>query len=217
MMGVELVINFNSPYVATNPSDFWRRWHISLSTWLRDYLYIPLGGNRGGPGFVYRNLMVTMVLGGLWHGARTNFVLWGIYQGALLVIHRAMTPWLNRLQPRHEFWARAWAVACWLVFLQLVCYGWLLFRADNVATIQTMTVNLLHGWSRFGEAVPTLSRLAFYMTPLVLFEYVQVRSNNQLAPLSWSWPVRAAAYVGLFFLTIVFGAFHVTEFIYFQF
>ena len=88
LLGIELMVNFNQPYFATNPQDFWRRWHISLSTWLRDYLYVPLGGNRGGPLYVCRNLMITMLLGGLWHGAAWNFVLWGFYQGALLCTYR---------------------------------------------------------------------------------------------------------------------------------
>ena len=89
MFGIDLMVNFNQPYFATNPQDFWRRWHISLSTWLRDYLYVPLGGNRGGLLFVCRNLMITMLLGGLWHGAAWNFVLWGFYQGALLCTYRS--------------------------------------------------------------------------------------------------------------------------------
>ena len=88
MMGFELVLNFNLPYFAANPSDFWRRWHISLSSWLRDYLYIRLGGNRNGRLQTYRNLLITMVLGGLWHGAAWNFVIWGAYHGILLAIHR---------------------------------------------------------------------------------------------------------------------------------
>jgi len=87
-MGVEIMVNFNNPYFALNPSEFWRRWHISLSTWLRDYLYIPLGGNRKGPVRTYINLGLTMLLGGLWHGAAWNFVVWGAYQGALLIVHR---------------------------------------------------------------------------------------------------------------------------------
>lgn len=89
LLGVDLMVNFDLPYVSRNPSEFWRRWHISLSTWLRDYLYIPLGGNRGSSAKTYRNLMLTMLLGGLWHGARWNFVLWGLYQGIILCIHRA--------------------------------------------------------------------------------------------------------------------------------
>lgn len=88
LQGVDIMRNFQIPYVATNPSEFWRRWHISLSTWLRDYLYVPLGGNRGGPLRTYRNLLLTMILGGLWHGAAWTFVLWGVYQGGLLALHR---------------------------------------------------------------------------------------------------------------------------------
>lgn len=91
LFGFELVINFNQPYFATSITDFWRRWHISLSTWLRDYLYIPLGGNRHGGLYTYRNLFITMLLGGLWHGASWTFVLWGGLHGLFLSLHKAWT------------------------------------------------------------------------------------------------------------------------------
>jgi alginate O-acetyltransferase complex protein AlgI len=97
MFGLRIPINFNSPYKALDPSDFWKRWHISLSSCLRDYLYIPLGGNRGGPGAVRRNLMLTMLLGGLWHGANWTFVAWGAYHGALLIAHRDFGKWYDQL------------------------------------------------------------------------------------------------------------------------
>jgi alginate O-acetyltransferase complex protein AlgI len=104
LLGYDLTVNFNFPYFARNVTDFWRRWHISLSTWLRDYLYIPLGGNRGSLLFTYRNLMLTMLLGGLWHGAAWGFVVWGAMHGAALVAHRE---WLRRRglgnrKPGHE-------------------------------------------------------------------------------------------------------------------
>src|SRR5436305_788227 len=99
-LGFELALNFNLPYLSANPKEFWARWHISLSTWLRDYLYIPLGGNRGGKVMVYRNLMLTMIIGGLWHGAAWTFVLWGFYQGALLVGHRLLEPYLCMIRPK---------------------------------------------------------------------------------------------------------------------
>ena len=96
-LGFDLMINFRMPYLAVNPSDFWRRWHISLSTWLREYLYIPLGGNRGGEVKTYRNLALTMILGGLWHGAAWTFVAWGAYQGLILIVYRVIErikwPW----------------------------------------------------------------------------------------------------------------------------
>ena len=93
LFGIELNVNFRFPYAVTNPREFWRHWHISLSTWLRDYLYKPLGGSRGGTWATNRNLLITMVLGGLWHGAAWSFVLWGAYQGAWLVAHRGYEAW----------------------------------------------------------------------------------------------------------------------------
>ncbi|MEI7838054.1 MAG: MBOAT family O-acyltransferase, partial [Planctomycetota bacterium] len=122
-MGFDLAENFRMPYLALTPADFWSRWHISLSTWLRDYLYIPLGGNRGGTWKTFRNLLITMVLGGLWHGASWTFVAWGFYHGLLLCLFR---PFERRRHAEGKSAARAWPV----VFLQrvlmfhLVCLGW---------------------------------------------------------------------------------------------
>ena len=93
LMGFQLIVNFDLPYLATSPQDFWRRWHISLSTWLRDYLYVSLGGNRLGRVRTYLNLVLTMLLGGLWHGANWTFVAWGAYHGTLLAVHRGITEW----------------------------------------------------------------------------------------------------------------------------
>ncbi len=128
-LGFELAINFDQPYLATSPSNFWRRWHISLSTWLRDYLYIPLGGNKGGMSMMYRNLMLTMLLGGLWHGASWTFVAWGLYHGAILCLFRIIGfedpkpngSWLNRL-----YW-----FICVIVMFHMTCFGWMLFRAKT--------------------------------------------------------------------------------------
>ena len=103
LFGYHIPINFNMPYIAKNVSDFWRRWHISLSSWLRDYLFIPLGGSRHGKWLTHRNLFLTMALGGLWHGASWNFVVWGIYHGLCLIVHREFVEfknsiaWLNKL------------------------------------------------------------------------------------------------------------------------
>src|SRR6478672_1756399 len=88
LLGIDLMVNFNHPYLATSPADFWRRWHISLSTWLRDFIYIPLGGSRGSRWLNYRNLVITFIIGGLWHGAAWGYILWGVAHGLMLVIHR---------------------------------------------------------------------------------------------------------------------------------
>src|SRR5215831_19066788 len=124
-----MMVNFNRPYFATNPQEFWRRWHISLSTWLRDYLYVPLGGSRGNLYFVCRNLMITMVIGGVWHGAAWNFVLWGAYQGGLLCIYRI---WREYRPQKSPAWDHPIAQAgLGVFFFAIVCYGWILFRAQS--------------------------------------------------------------------------------------
>ena len=121
LFGIELPQNFNSPYKATSPSDFWRRWHMTLSQWLRDYLYIPLGGNRCSPARQRFNLMTTMVLGGLWRRANWTFAAWGTWHGLLLVGHHACPAWDRRLSPRGQRNA---------TFL-LVTIGWVFFRSET--------------------------------------------------------------------------------------
>ncbi|MCD4779669.1 MAG: MBOAT family protein [Candidatus Omnitrophica bacterium] len=128
LMGIELMQNFNHPYFARNPPDFWRRWHISLSTWLRDYLYISLGGNRKGLILTIRNLMITMLLGGLWHGASWVFVIWGFYHGMLLIGHRLLSKTFARLIKPNIFTKRC----SQLVMFALTVYSWLIFRSTNL-------------------------------------------------------------------------------------
>ena len=129
LFGIRIPQNFNSPYKATDPSDFWRRWHISLSSVLRDYLYIPLGGNRHGTANTYRNLMLTMLLGGLWHGAAWTFVVWGAYHGLLLSVYRAAG----------NGWDRLPLVARRIGMFVLAVVGWVFFRSTSF----TMAISLL--------------------------------------------------------------------------
>ena len=158
MLGFDLPINFNLPYIATNVSDFWRRWHISLSSWLRDYLYIPLGGNRKGEVRSYLNLLITMALGGLWHGASWNFVLWGVWHGLGLgavrgwkhirhvragaalaqsaPLQNVAAPQLAQQNAVAAVEARAHpllSAASWALTYGFVCVGWVFFRAQNEA------------------------------------------------------------------------------------
>ncbi len=125
MLGFRFMENFNAPYVSQSVTEFWRRWHISLSTWLRDYLYVPLGGNRGGAVKTYRNLILTMLLGGLWHGANWTFLLWGLWHGSLMAIERALGA-----KHRATVWPRALA---WPLTMVFVLLGWVMFRADTVS------------------------------------------------------------------------------------
>lgn len=123
LLGLRFPINFLAPYSALNPSDFWRRWHITLSTWLRDYLYIPLGGNRKGPGRAKVNLLLVMLLGGLWHGAAWTFVVWGAYHGLLLVLYQSV----------RTMWDKAPVWGQRIAMFLLAVFGWVIFRAPNLS------------------------------------------------------------------------------------
>ncbi len=132
LFGYRIPVNFNMPYVANNVVDFWRRWHISLSTWLRDYLYIPLGGSKYGKWITNRNLLITMVLGGLWHGAAWNFVIWGIYHGVCLIIHREFVQWrdsINILKVLCK--SRVYNFCAIFITFHIICIGWVFFCVQN--------------------------------------------------------------------------------------
>jgi alginate O-acetyltransferase complex protein AlgI len=217
LMGFEFVLNFNLPYFSLNPAEFWRRWHISLSTWLRDYLYISLGGNQGGTWFTYRNLMLTMILGGLWHGASWTFVAWGFYHGSLLVVHRLLRPPLERIAKIAQgIWTTPWFLLRLFVMFQLTCYGWLLFRAKSFAQIATMTRALLHPLT--GVPMEVAHAAAVLCLPIIVVQIIQYRSG-QLEFLRLPWvPAagRAAAYSVLVYCTLFHSAVP-QAFVYFQF
>lgn len=131
LLGISLPENFKTPYAATSPQDFWRRWHISLSTWLRDYLYIPLGGSRHGPRVMIFALMTTMILGGLWHGASWNFVIWGLVHGLLLVAHRSFSK-LDLVEKLFSNFKTSSTIVSWVITQYLVFFTWLIFRIEDV-------------------------------------------------------------------------------------
>ena len=221
MLGFQLMRNFAQPYFGANPQEFWRRWHISLSTWLRDYLYISLGGNRGGSRKTYRNLMVTMTLGGLWHGAAWNFVLWGIYQGFLLALHRAIAG-----RHKHSGEGAARAAGAWIVrigitalFFQVVCYGWLLFRANSFGQIADFTGRLIGTIPAPGGISVPEPPLAAVLAMGFLFAWDAIIEHSGNVKFYARWPmlVRAGLYAGMVYL-LAFGATTTTSaFIYFQF
>jgi D-alanyl-lipoteichoic acid acyltransferase DltB (MBOAT superfamily) len=149
LLGFDIMLNFNLPYFAVSPSDFWQRWHISLSTWLRDYLYIPLGGNRKGTFNLYRNLMITMLLGGLWHGASWTFVIWGGFHGIILILYRLLAPDMDR--NKMGFIKSAVSI---LVMFHLVCFGWLIFRAQNLETLNIFSKSIFSSRQRPKPLIP---------------------------------------------------------------
>ncbi|MFB2977105.1 MBOAT family O-acyltransferase [Microseira sp. BLCC-F43] len=203
LFGIELMLNFNLPYFSKDPSEFWRRWHISLSTWLRDYLYIPLGGNRQGELRTYLNLMTTMVLGGLWHGAAWNFVLWGFYQGALLCVYRVFSPKDKKQSASPNGLGNWQGIVATLFFFVLTCYGWLLFRATSLAQIVTLTKILFVDIGNFALTMPKPPLPALLGIPILMgYEFLAYKSQNQDFYLRYPTPARAAIYATM--LVIVF-------------
>ncbi len=138
LFGIRLPINFDSPYKARSIADFWRRWHMTLSQFLRDYLYIPLGGNRYGTSRRYLNLLLTMLLGGLWHGANWTFVAWGALHGALLTLNHATRPLVQRLLPAWARDSRVFVITCIAATFVCVVCAWVLFRAETFSAAATM-------------------------------------------------------------------------------
>jgi D-alanyl-lipoteichoic acid acyltransferase DltB (MBOAT superfamily) len=215
LLGFELVRNFDLPYLSASPSEFWRRWHISLSTWLRDYLYIPLGGNRRGEARTYFNLLVTMVLGGLWHGAAWTYVLWGAYHGVWLALHRALEPALARLAPSGRLAARVWRTGCVAVTFCGVCFGWVLFRAGSLSEVGRVLGSVAD--PRAGRAAGWLLPLAVLLAPLLLVEVAAARTGRAEPVLAWPAPLRVAVYTVIFYLIVFLGEDFGAPFIYFQF
>jgi alginate O-acetyltransferase complex protein AlgI len=219
LFGINLIVNFDQPYFATNPQDFWRRWHISLSTWLRDYLYVPLGGNRGGLAFVCRNLMITMLLGGLWHGAAWNFVLWGLYQGGALCIYRIWRQYGSQrvaVQPaKGHLFRHLTANAC---FFAITCYGWLLFRAHSLAQITDFSSLLFtdFGDLDYGAGVPRLSSL-LGVSLLFMIEIAQYWKSDPCYYQRLPVPMRGFLIAAMIAITMMGMSNEPAQFIYFQF
>jgi alginate O-acetyltransferase complex protein AlgI len=208
MLGFKLPNNFNMPYLAANIADFWRRWHISLSTWLRDYLYVPLGGNRHSSLATYRNLLLTMLLGGLWHGANWTFVAWGLYHGLLLAAHR-LWPWKERFTRLRPLGIAATFLA--------VCIGWVFFRAQTFGDAGTLL--RLMAWPTDGlSIVPTTMVLCWACLSLILLGHM----FGTLAKRGTFWdrvpaPVMGAALACFLILTMLLMSDDGAGFIYFNF
>ncbi len=207
--GYELPENFRHPYGAKSPQEFWRRWHISLSTWLRDYLYIPLGGNRGSQGRTHANLIATMLLGGLWHGAAWTFVAWGLYHGLLLSIHRV---WRVTLLPRNVIGEAARVVGTFA----LVLFGWILFRAERFADVPAI-VAAMCGAGGAAEALPLATGAIGLLALVAIMHAFSFAEDEDRAAWTRSTPLRAAAITGACIGIPAFWRTDPTAFIYFQF
>lgn len=213
LLGIELMINFNLPYLARNPREFWTRWHISLSTFLRDYLYIPLGGNRMGEWRTYINLSVTMLLGGLWHGASWNFVLWGAFHGLALAIHRAffMNRGIGILEGR---FGHVLSVFCWF---HLTCIGWVFFRLQSVGEIWTVLSKIATDLRLDRAAAEASFFLLFFAGLLWLYESWLRNADDPATRPGWSKALGPIAVTVILVCLVLFSPQNAQPFIYFQF
>ena len=243
LMGFNLMLNFNLPYFSKSPSDFWHRWHISLSTWFRDYVYIPLGGSRPSKessnilfiskwfhskwlnSQIIKNIMITFSLSGMWHGANWTFIVWGIFNGLLLIFHKIYTDLLGSYG-FYKQWqqSRIYKIIATVVTFILFCYGWLMFRAENITQAWQMTMTLFKASGTINPYFFTYSNISHIILTsisvclLIIIQCFQYFKND----LMWmynqkNWVIRGLFYLILIYLLINGADFHAKEFIYFQF
>lgn len=216
IMGFRLAQNFNFPYKSQNLTDFWRRWHISLSTWLRDYIYIPLGGNRKGTRRTYVNNFATMLIGGLWHGAAWKFVFWGAMHGAGLAVHKASKPWLDRL-------GSSWPVKAlsWFVTMTVVALLWVFFRADSWTDSWLIIKNAFTDFS-LDYALPFASARMLWLIMMLVIIVAHALPTNfwgkaAAAFVKSPWIIKLLIFIVVVQLVIELRGEDVAPFIYFQF
>ncbi|MDP6979471.1 MAG: MBOAT family O-acyltransferase [Myxococcota bacterium] len=217
-LGFELPLNFEEPYLSKDPAEFWRRWHITLSRWLRDYIFMPLAERRGprGAGFA---LFMTMTLGGLWHGAAWNFALWGVYHGAILVAHRVVAPVFARTAPRTGLAGSAWNAVCMIATFHMVAVGLAIFRAASLDDVVTILSNLVvfdfaSPWPTLQAAIVALCGALHFVERslrLRLPAWQRAAAHSRFAPLGEG--LAFGVVVGIAIATSGTGG----EFIYFQF
>jgi D-alanyl-lipoteichoic acid acyltransferase DltB (MBOAT superfamily) len=230
VMGFDMMVNFNSPYLATSIADFWRRWHISLSTWFRDYVYVPLGGNRVSEGRACFNLAVVFLVSGLWHGANWTFVIWGALHAFYMVIYVLTGRWRRQVAERAQgVWGFAWTAAGWLVTVTTVCFAWIFFRAASLSDAM-LIIRRIASSANFGNITslhPGIDALQFGLMLGAIASLFVLEGVSRRGRPVWSMlaaqprAVRLAAYYLFFtaFATLLFlnpvGT--AQPFVYFQF
>lgn len=216
MMGFRLGMNFNSPYQSRNLTDFWRRWHISLSSWLRDYVYIPLGGNRKGVLRTYLNNFLTMLIGGLWHGAAWKFVFWGAMHGVGLAVHKFCLPWLKRVPDNFVT-----VFIFWLLTFVYVSLLWVFFRAQDFESSVLIIKNIFvdFEWGQIPQFFAIRPEWSIMMGLLIIFHFVPQRWADTVQ--TWfvksPWLVKLLSFLIVVQFVIEFMSEEVSPFIYFQF
>jgi D-alanyl-lipoteichoic acid acyltransferase DltB (MBOAT superfamily) len=217
LLGFDVMWNFKMPYFSKTPGEFWKRWHISLSSWIRDYLYIPLGGNRRGAKRTMFNLIVTMLVVGLWHGAAWTFIVWGMFHGLLLIVYRLIE--LSPSGQQHEQTGSTWLTRGFQVFIffNLVAIGWLLFRSETISQASLMFFRAMTDFTMTHLFWFCLVNGAFFILPMMALEMLISTSKDLLWLPKQKWVIQSLVYSIVGLSLIVFRSGGSGEFIYFRF
>mgnify|MGYP003972256939 CR=1 FL=1 len=221
ILGFKIPQNFNKPYFATSPVDFWRRWHISLSTWLRDYLYIPLGGNKKSKSRTYLNLLIVMFLGGLWHGAAWNFVVWGLLHGSYLAIHKILSNKFPSITSHPFFKTKIGLILSIFVTQYFVFLAWIPFRVSDT---ESMTYSIQKYIFLDFQILDTITYLNSHKIPVliltifVILHFISYRKGNLPLKISnWNIKYWVLFLIGIILSILFFYPGNPEDFIYFQF
>jgi D-alanyl-lipoteichoic acid acyltransferase DltB (MBOAT superfamily) len=221
LLGFRFNINFDSPYQSATITEFWRRWHISLSSWLKDYLYISLGGNKKGKIRTYINLLITMLLGGLWHGASIRFILWGAIHGVSLAVHKAMMSRFGSFKHSGELMNPVRRVIGVLITFHIVCFAWILFRADSMQRVGEVLTQIATNFHPevFLQFLTGYKAVSFLMITGYLIHFMPKRAEVGMEQLVTKSPllVQAALLIIAIFIVFQVKSAGVQPFIYFQF
>lgn len=221
MFGMTLAVNFRTPYLSTNPTEFWRRWHITLSSWIMQYIYIPLGGSRKGRVRQYVNLFIAMAISGIWHGAAWTYVVWGMFHGTLLILHKLYMAVKEKLGLKGLDNSKLYYVLSVLIFFHITCIGWVLFRVNGMHNATDMIRKMLSPevFQFQGLLFPYAYIVAFLFL-LHIGEYFLFKNAAKLAE-GWQKrfpaPVRAVLYTAIIAFLIIYLKGEQSTFIYFQF
>lgn len=216
LLGIRFPQNFDAPYRSLSLQEFWRRWHMTLSRWLRDYVYIPLGGNRDGVRRTYRNLVLTMVIGGFWHGAATTFIVWGAIHGGFLAVERYVKERWHERPPQVVLPAPVTAVLQWLLTFNVVCLAWIFFRAPSIGSAFEMIGGIVSG-SQPSVLVTPLVLITIGLMLLSQFVPPRVVAGAQTRFAAAGPGLQVLALAGVLTLIDLLGPDGVPPFIYFQF
>ncbi|MBU4488053.1 MAG: MBOAT family protein [Candidatus Omnitrophica bacterium] len=222
LMGFNIMINFRVPFFASNLYDFWQRWHISLTTWIKEYLFYPLAlakflGRQLKP---YSVVIITWAIMGFWHGPAGKFILWGVYHGVLIVLFSKIRPYLKLIRPQNRLLAGSLLTGQILTVFHLFCIGILFFAAESTAQAFGALYSIFFNFKighLYTMHMPTLAAISMCIFPMMLIEYFQYRTNDEMVVFRWPAPVRGLVYYVILYLIIFYGDFGAQKYYYFQF